>query len=623
MLYSNIPEISNFPHDGRLWRVDWFGQVTRASHKELEPNIEVQLSPFVGNPKYPVAKDSVANKEKIIVPIGVGLLPYVFIGSIWKNRSLQSMSLYKYIEEKEQIEFADHSMKIMRPIDNVNGQSLISDSYHVIAPGSGLEARCLTVSHRGIPAYLIIPQIELIRFYYFASGELAISLFNGILQNSSSLFDPKNEEDHNSQGSFAFDLPNEYHKSDTRILARIAASNIARRNAAKIHQSLMIHSANKEYGHPATYPPFIGRTRLKVYGKRIRSGGHWRFLVCWIDSCSGKFPFSSLIAMSDKIPAEVSNNPDEKTNNANTEETVRRTSAKQTIQKGSKIDPSIDTRSAKPDLEILFNRERFTNFTKERVVFRSKKPKVSEPTKVVAGTKKKKAKGKLATGTGSSGDDAAGKIVFGEESEIHPEVFATPSLPQLLRQMYDGLYQLQKDHPNDFSFKLITVTDEVFNHDIGPIQKVPRHRNETRLRWAFCDKKDEKWVQRQILIAEALYKNRYFYFFEAERRLKKDEDGNSTKEDAQKFTALMVYNRDFGKVDKNDLVDVVLACATRGYLFPEKDELAHLRRDQVRHRGWASPELRASRLKRKMDSVIPRKKKEKKKRQQESSDIED
>ena len=614
---QNIPDIDDFPQDGRLWRVGWFGQVSRASNKELEPNIEVQLSPFIGSPSDPSHIHAVKNNEKTIVPIGVGLLPYVFIGSIWKNGSLQLMSRYHYSKWDKPIEFTAQSMKIMRPLDKVNERSLITNDYYFIDPGSCKESQCLVVTDREISAYLIIPEIELIRFYYIVSEQLAVSQFLGELQKSSKLFDPTNEDDHSSREPFTFELPNNFRKSDTRILARIAASKTARINAAKIHQSIMIQSANNASWHPATYPPFIGKTHLKAHGKWILSGGHWRFLVYWIDSCSGKFPFSGLIAESDQIPAEVNDKPSDDAKNVVTEKTVRRTRTQQAVQEGSKIDTTVDTISEKPDNEILFNRERFPDFKKERVEFHTTKPKVPKETTVVRATRKKKEKRKLATGTGSPGDADAGKVSFGEESESPSESPIVPSLAPFLQKIYDGLCHLQKKYPEEFSFALITTIDkksEIFNYAIGPIQKVPRFRNDIKLPWAVCGKNNGKWVRRQLLIAEALYNGKYFYFFEAERRLKKDEAGKTTDKDGEMFTALMVYKRDYSQVSKDDLTDVILECAYKEYLDLGDDELVHLGRAQLRHTGWTSSDLIAGKLKRKMDSVLPKEKREKKKK---------
>ena len=66
----------------------------------------------------------------------------------------------------------------------------------------------------------------------------------------------------------------------------------------------------------------------------------------------------------------------------------------------------------------------------------------------------------------------------------------------------------------------------------------------------------------------------------------------------------MVFNRDFSKVSSDDLLEVVYACAVREYLYLDKDELAHLGRAQLRHRGWVATESIANKLKRKMDKEI-------------------
>jgi hypothetical protein len=53
-----------------------------------------------------------------------------------------------------------------------NGDALIPRQYHRIGP-SGMEAFCLTVEQDGDSPDLIIPAVEVLRFYYAISTSLA------------------------------------------------------------------------------------------------------------------------------------------------------------------------------------------------------------------------------------------------------------------------------------------------------------------------------------------------------------------------------------------------------------------------------------------------------------------
>ena len=79
--------IDAFPDDDLLWRIEWIGGVGYNTSVPSEPQIDV----FFGAPpqrrEEPAQRTSAflsSREEK--VKIGVGLLPYVWIGSVWQLR---------------------------------------------------------------------------------------------------------------------------------------------------------------------------------------------------------------------------------------------------------------------------------------------------------------------------------------------------------------------------------------------------------------------------------------------------------------------------------------------------------------------------------------------------------
>ena len=180
---ENTPYIDNFPKDDHLWRVDWFGPVSQSPKKEKEHDVFVQLSPFVGSPKEPAATKAVDSNQHVIRYIGVGLLPYVHIGSIWRNGNRESLKDFKYSSMKLPVEISKQSMDIKKPIDIIeHGQRLIPGDWHSIST-LGKRSRCLTINYKRVQHKIIIPQTELIRFDYVESMELAVDIFSGLLRS--------------------------------------------------------------------------------------------------------------------------------------------------------------------------------------------------------------------------------------------------------------------------------------------------------------------------------------------------------------------------------------------------------------------------------------------------------
>lgn len=77
-----IPRIKEFPDDGRIWRVDWFGGVERNPQVPSEPKIQLIISPVVDGATDYAAISAVNHEERRSISIGVGQLLLVTIGSL-------------------------------------------------------------------------------------------------------------------------------------------------------------------------------------------------------------------------------------------------------------------------------------------------------------------------------------------------------------------------------------------------------------------------------------------------------------------------------------------------------------------------------------------------------------
>ena len=81
-----IYAIDQFPDDDLLWRIEWIGGVRYNSSVPSEPLIDVCLAQLPKCETNPLSARSRSSETKMVVKIGVGLLPYIAISSVWQKR---------------------------------------------------------------------------------------------------------------------------------------------------------------------------------------------------------------------------------------------------------------------------------------------------------------------------------------------------------------------------------------------------------------------------------------------------------------------------------------------------------------------------------------------------------
>jgi hypothetical protein len=133
--------------------------------------------------------------------------------------------------------------------------------------------------------------MELIRFYFGASGSFLKRLFSGAfaldqLYSAARL-------NRNSQTA-NLDLAEDLAGAAAVTVARIAFDQQARSAASWIVNSAVVASANKTRYYPKTTFPFLGETDLTAEGRWIESDGHRVFLAERLVRCTHPFPFSTL-----------------------------------------------------------------------------------------------------------------------------------------------------------------------------------------------------------------------------------------------------------------------------------------------------------------------------------------
>lgn len=309
-----IPRIKEFPDDGRIWRVDWFGGVERNSQVPSEPKIQLIISPVVDGATDYAASNAVNHEERRSISIGVGQLPLVTIGSLWQNRRCLVESAGKS-KTFENLVISPATVRLLKSDALVDGQQLIRKKYHQI--GAGLAASCLAIEWHGDPYGIIIPTAEIIRFYYATSSDLAKAVFAGDFRHElNSIVNPDACGFIEQERRCILKLRKTFADADAWIIGRILNSSEAFDGAALVHDSMIKQAVRSK---PRLYPeaafPFIGETNLRVRMKAMKTPDEksWRFMVFALEHCSGPFPFCAITCDRDNsnLRPEEGNQPDD------------------------------------------------------------------------------------------------------------------------------------------------------------------------------------------------------------------------------------------------------------------------------------------------------------------------
>ncbi|WP_308034313.1 hypothetical protein [Neisseria lactamica] len=292
-----VIEIAEFPHDNKLWRIDGLGKIFSQLKNNNNLFIEVYLRPvnFHDNSVYNFAKFDSSGREILEynqlkkIPVNIGLLPILRVGSLWIKGKLQNNNAVTDIATLKNIEINANTVEIINSnykIKYLDSSGREQECKLLLQKNFATDAKvpfsCFKIQNENYKNGIIIPVIEIIRFYYACSTRLAHLTFSNPEEITKISYAIDNETD-----KVVIKLPQQYTDQEAFILARILTSDIALSGFFQIKNSLIKIGVNKQ---PTTLLstnfPFINPTNLMVRGIKIVD----RFLVTEICSCSAPFP---------------------------------------------------------------------------------------------------------------------------------------------------------------------------------------------------------------------------------------------------------------------------------------------------------------------------------------------
>ena len=305
-----VIEIAEFPHDNKLWRIDRLGKIFSQLKNNNNLFIEVYLRPvnFHDNSGREIPEYNQLKK----IPVNIGLLPILRVGSLWIKGKLQNNEAVTDIVTLKNIEINANTVEIINSnykIKYLDSSGREQECKLLLQKNFATDAKvpfsCLKIQHENYKNGIIIPVIEIIRFYYACSTRLAHLTFSNPEEITKISYAIDNETD-----KVVIKLPQQYTDQEAFILARILTSDIALSGLFQIKNSLIKIGVNEQ---PTTLLstnfPFINSTNLMVRGIKIVD----RFLVTEICSCSAPFPDISVDRSNDNRKGDKKTDiPDDK-----------------------------------------------------------------------------------------------------------------------------------------------------------------------------------------------------------------------------------------------------------------------------------------------------------------------
>ncbi len=185
-----IEEFKDASRPGSTWRLNWFGGVERDPDVATEYKLQVVLTLVKAHARKDWHTEASVEQDILrMVRVGVGQLPLLRLGSLWRDGKL--VRLRTGIEQQFLLDIPAGSLSFYTATDKIASVAgLIPFRDHRLM-GYGKDTKCVVLPSGDDPAGIIIPAVELIRFYYANSTRLAKATFDGdFIHAPSSIYDP-------------------------------------------------------------------------------------------------------------------------------------------------------------------------------------------------------------------------------------------------------------------------------------------------------------------------------------------------------------------------------------------------------------------------------------------------
>jgi hypothetical protein len=295
---NDLPSIFALPKDGNSWRIDWFGEIAFPNRllRRKQPSVLVHLSrvldpSFRENPVSLLSPNSTLTARQRKTWISVGTLPLLSVGDIWRDGQLELRPDYE-LEHFADLDVNGETAVLIKAGLNLEDKGFLLPRVEHPWHMQCTQSYCLMID-LPLDRRLIIPCVELARFYFGSSSNLLTKLFLPPLSRDALYSKPHFDK---ATGRLSLELAPNISGASAADIGRLHVGAAAWRAAAHIGASLLKGSVAGQGAYPQTFFPFEGKTDLVASGKWLSLGDESKstFIVYSLRSCSYPFPFRSL-----------------------------------------------------------------------------------------------------------------------------------------------------------------------------------------------------------------------------------------------------------------------------------------------------------------------------------------
>ena len=321
-----IKEIAGITTPNERWQINWIGEPRPLKPHTAQHMVDVFLSPTLPAPRtgqeLPRSTDTTRQR---MVPLGVGYLPLIHIGATFKDG--QHIPLAPNPEIRKCLSVSPSKTRFVPLSETVNRfipdqparkaimhwEFDIGRSGWTHACSANSQILMLADVNNTDPYYVMIPSIEVARFFYCNTSFFARSLF-------ASGWEDLLRREHCDMGQ----LPHSITVAHTTVLglSRLQAIHLGlmlaiprmEQEIKLIYQALQITSSKNVRPTPLTCRfPFDENTEIKAEVVRIKTGTKLqeRFFVTRLLQCRRRFPFEQCWVNPQLHPGQGGNCDDE------------------------------------------------------------------------------------------------------------------------------------------------------------------------------------------------------------------------------------------------------------------------------------------------------------------------
>jgi hypothetical protein len=557
--------IEGFPPG--LWRIDYFGRIARNSRVPSERTIALGISPIIDLDMDPLSNQAVDPSKQRIIHRGTGELPYLGIGTVWRDGDpalitrLPKSDTVSVIASNAQV--LDANALVPDPWGN--NEELLPARAFRFGPrlySQAIQHKLVALPSKGgsDPYEIIIPALELMRFYLCTHTLLARALFFGEWRDLIWVAGTHEMTD----GSIEVGLRNVrgYTYNAAFVLGRYLKSVEMQDMVHHVFQAMQLADRNNQEPRIGCTFPFKDETDLQVTFKWIpfekvvngKKEVRYRRFVTQITSCTHPFPFKECFPSPEVNPlkGENADSPDLK----EMEFPPGRKVVPAEPEGGEGLlehptEPSGDVESSK----LFLNQGRFAALNGKVLRLLPKKLQKYRSKKVLP-ILERVADG-VGTGEGRHGDSDTnpGDILTGG---------ATRLVPVELQDFLAALNQLSTIPDANYVVKCFApTTDDVLQ--VGPAVAFPLlavartelgRKLKRRIRWLHLSSVPHD--PRRIVVAQVSSSKGFAYLFELERKKSRNKKGVTIEES---FSVLGCKNLNGSTLGEKDLRMLLKAIA--------------------------------------------------------------